>query len=389
MKKEEPRQKGSALLLAMAATILLFIIGFGFLLQTQHDKRIVSNLDDWASLDRGVEAVIEQINKVLVEDLFDEDDNLLGGDGTDDSAEAYDYPGDNDPWLATLEPEKDGSGDFYWRQITDLYGTKVDSFDERPSTWAAARRYYSPEDRDNFNQWDSGQAASDPFLLEWGGSKVRQLRIRIVGEEEGTETVLDSDKGGDWDPLTGDPEDVWLWGAQADADGDGVADSRWVRIPNLSGPAGQNVYTAVRIIDNCGMINVNTAYRNPAAPPPAVATTGKWDGSRLSHVNLAGIRAVGDVSVSVTEVQLEKYGEVKNVPGSPDYLDPDKYDNDEKYDDDVSRRFLNPAVVTDSGDVYSYAPFDIGDELELRNRYFLSSPVRHRLGSSFFILLIL
>src|SRR5690606_17856693 len=42
------------------------------------------------------------------------------------------------------------------------------------------------------------------------------------------------------------------FGGLADADGDGVADSRWVEIPNMRSSTGEQVYTAVRVIDNGG-----------------------------------------------------------------------------------------------------------------------------------------
>ena len=46
------------------------------------------------------------------------------------------------------------------------------------------------------------------------------------------------------------------YGGPADADGDGITDSRWVRIPNMT-IKGNDIYTAVRIIDNGAMITVN------------------------------------------------------------------------------------------------------------------------------------
>jgi len=66
--------------------------------------------------------------------------------------------------------------------------------------------------------------------------------------------VKDSDPAVDGDP--------------ADADGDGVADSLWVELPDMTSSKGKPVYAAVRIIDNSAMLNVNTGFQfDPAAGP--------------------------------------------------------------------------------------------------------------------------
>ncbi|MCK5269167.1 MAG: hypothetical protein KAJ46_00225, partial [Sedimentisphaerales bacterium] len=294
--------------------------------------------------------------------------------------EYYDYPGPDDPWLASLEPmflwdngtPTDDTDDWYaWRHISDIYDN---NFGVNPSA-----QYFDPDDETNTSQWDSTSPLALWFWVRSTfGTPLQSVFTvaRIAGDKDGTECIKDHAD-------TSTEPDIWLWGARADADGDGVADSRWVKVPNLTGPRGQNVYTAVRIIDNGGMININTAYRYPDPTDPDFPVTAGnpvWDGSRLSHVNLEGIRASDDEDVSVTVFQAERYGTVKAAPDSENYHNINHYDNDIKYDDDVSRRLLNPATVTVSNIDYHYAPFDMGDELELRNRYFLSSSVVNRFG---------
>jgi len=153
----------------------------------------------------------------------------------------------------------------------------------------------------------------------------------------------------------------------ADADGDGVTDSLFVQLP-ISSSKGRPIFAAVRIIDNCGMININTAYRDPTG------AAGDWDGSLLTHVNLDtdmihndyqdgsyyGFMADGDDLAGLTTAQLhgERCGGVLV--------------QDPIYHDEVATRLLNPVV--------DYVPFDIGDELEFRNRFFLFSPVVTRSG---------
>ena len=156
----------------------------------------------------------------------------------------------------------------------------------------------------------------------------------------------------------------------ADADGDGVTDSIWVPLP-VTSSKGRPIFAAVRIIDNCGMININTAYRDPTDPCNPGAN---WDGSLLTHINLDTDRIhnfyafdsyYGFVSftdsgnlLSTAQLHQARCGGV---------LVPDPI-----YHDDVAARLLNPE--------FGYVPFDIGDELEFRNRFFLFSPTLTRSG---------
>ena len=94
-------QKGSALILAMVTTMLLFIIGITFLVNVRQEQDSVSNVTDSAGLDNAVDAVVNEISLVLAEDIYGADDLPLNDDGSD---EAYDYPGGDDLWLASLEP---------------------------------------------------------------------------------------------------------------------------------------------------------------------------------------------------------------------------------------------------------------------------------------------
>jgi len=171
-----------------------------------------------------------------------------------------------------------------------------------------------------------------------------------------------------------DVNDSLFEGIPADADGDGVEDSRWVRLP-ITSSRGRPIFAAVRIIDNCGMININTAYRDPTGSLDPCDWP-DWDGSLLTHINLEtdmihnspipnsyrGFIADGDVSDGriAYHLQVERCGRV--VPPASDIA----------YHNYVALRLLNP--------ILGYTPFDIGDELELRNRFFLSSPVINRFG---------
>jgi len=380
-------RRGSAILTAILLTVLLFIFGFGFLITSRSQREVVSSVDTYNALDASIRAVIDQINMVLITDLFGNNDKKLlnATSAAPDSDEYWDYPkhtitlganlfedqtidagGDDilgtaddglpyfgkmdDAWLADLEPSivpvefQPASNPTHianvagFAHISDIYGRLAylfqDSYDF-VTTHAL-----------KINYWDS-YSIGDRISF-------RNLRASIVNPA---------------DPIR-------IEGDRADADGDGVADSRWVIVPDIVGPQGQEIYTAVRIIDNCAMLNINTAYRDPTG----LATPGPWDGSRLAHINLEGIRYTSEL-VGVADFQKERFGTVANITGSPSFLDyPNDYDNDVKYDDDVAQRVLNPAIVNISGVDYYFSPFDISDELELRNRFFLTSPVNCRFG---------
>ncbi|MBN1765616.1 MAG: hypothetical protein JW860_10190 [Sedimentisphaerales bacterium] len=373
-------RRGSALLLAMVLTIILFIMGMSFVSTTQVERTIVSGVQERTSVDIGVEAIIAQIDRVLVEDLtgiYGDKEMILDADlENPDTNEYWDYPCHrldpgtdlvwgtaddeynnaitgtlDDPWLACLEPrmiDMDEDGMFNddnvygFAHITDLYVSN-------PSSSLANAFAQEIEDRD--------------------GDRVsfRNLRATIIDPDE----PIFNESGGD----------------KADADGDGVADSRWVVVPDITGPQGQTIYTAVRIIDNCAMINLNTAYRNPEDPDfGATSGSPQWDGTQLSHINLIDIMSksgpLPERKTRFARLQDARLGFWKDktikryYKGNLDFVDTDTYENDTKYESDVALRLLNPAIVTGGKiDIY-FAPFDIQDELELRNRFFLSTSTR-------------
>ena len=346
-------RRGSALLLALVLTIALFIMGLVFVSTTQIQKETVSRVDELQTLDTAVDTVIGRINNVLVGDLLGGDSDMLNNDASD---EYYDYPGPDDPWLASLEPSyvllPGGTDLYYWKHITDLY---QDVYGGNAFGLPTTDVWFSPESRDLADawQWDATAEASWPYRIDLSN---QWNAARISGEEEGTEVIRTA---GAWDI----PDDIWLWGAQADADGDGVADSRWVKVPNLTGPRGQNVYTAVRIIDNGGMININTANKFDSSGS---------DGSRLTDINLLNVTKEGSSPPTEAErnVAVDYLNDVRcGGDGTGTGLNPTDYN------DKVAVRLQNPDPTL----VPSVLPFDISDELELRNRGFIDSHTMSRL----------
>ncbi len=277
---------GSALILAVVLTSLLAIVGTIFLMAARVDKIATSAISENKELNFAVEAVLAKISRELALDV--------PGNG----AEYYDYPGDNDKWLASLEPYKD-SNDYRWRQISDVTGY---------------------------------------INREWGDSSREDVPAEIIEDRK----RIDLKNNGD------------LEEQPADADGDGVADSKWVELDGTTSGKGKPIYAAIRVIDNGGMINVNTAYE---FDPNGAPSRDRIDGSSLSQINLAALRR-GATPFS----NLHRMREGRETWDLARYMD------------DVVWRIEKPDGL--------WTPFDISDELKLRNRYIISkTSIKTRIGN--------
>jgi hypothetical protein len=192
----------------------------------------------------------------------------------------YDYPDEYDKWLACLEPFDD-SGACKWQQISDVY--------------------------DKLNLGRRPQVA------------------RIIPEYQ-------------------DLSEVELRRIPADADGDGVSDSMWVKVDDMSSSKGKDIYAAIRIIDNGAMINLNTVFANPVGPD-------ERKGDILTDIYIDGLVKTGSNSIA-------KF--IENRSGNSTITD----DMARQYHTEVSRRVENPDLVNPP-----YTLYDITDELSLRNRF--------------------
>jgi len=289
-------ENGSALILVVVLTSLLAIVGVMFVMVARVDRIATSAISENKELNSAVEAVIARISQELVLDV----------PGVAGQPDYYDYPDGENAWLASLEPHKDGT-DYKWRQISDVTGFLADNnydtddVDVKPvglNTLKYVREY--PEIRVN----------SDGRFLDKNGN--------IANE-----------------------------GLSGDADGDGVADSKWIELDDITSNKGKPIYAAIRVIDNGGMLNVNTARQfNPNS-----AVKNEIDGSSQTQIDLF---ALSERSVSNTITDLDDMRR-----GSETW-------NLDNYIEDVVWRYYQPAEGT------KYTPFDISDELELRNRYTLN-----------------
>ena len=148
---------------------------------------------------------------------------------------------------------------------------------------------------------------------------------------------------------------------KADADGDGVADSRWVVIPDVNSSKGRPIYAAIRVIDNGGMMNVNTAYKfDPNGP------RGVIDGSSQLQINLMALaNRPGRPITPPGKDEVALLAERADYRFGNNKADLPKYETDlAAYEPDVIWRYGSP--------VGAYTPFDVGDELELRYRFLVN-----------------
>jgi hypothetical protein len=221
--------------------------------------------------------------------------------GIGQNQEYYDFPDANNAWLASSEPYRvqvgtDAAGkptyEYYWRQISNLAGQST--------------------------------------------AGTRDVHIRLVGERE---------------PIRLDDPN-----ANADADGEGVADARWLEVPGVRSGKGKPLYVAVRVLDNGGMLNVNTGYKFDAA----AGDPSKIDGSSQLQVNVLALAAPpGTTPAAGKDADLLKARAINKTVTDL-----------QAYERQVLWRYPDQVLVPDPCD--PYLPFDLSDELELRYRDLLN-----------------
>jgi hypothetical protein len=142
----------------------------------------------------------------------------------------------------------------------------------------------------------------------------------------------------------------------ADADGDGVADSIWIKLDGISSSQGKPIYAAVRVIDNGAMLNINTGFKcDPCAPDVVITDIDGKKQTQISIINLAGW--AGDPPTLIDE-------EILLLERANDGLGVDPYD---------LQAYLWNCIWNYSEPNGPYTPFDMSDELEMRYRYLLNN----------------
>jgi hypothetical protein len=350
---------GSALILAVVLTSLLAVVGVLFVMTRRVDMVATSAISVDRDLNLAVDSVVARIEEELARDvdfvgedlnhngildIVPPDDEDLNGNGVLDLAEYYDYPDERrrvagadgilnnqddriigDPWLASLEPyDTDnvlGSAyDYRWPRITDLYETEL-------ATGEVVGLLESFE----LDNWQDKTSFKDSV-------GAGALRPQIINP---TEPVIGIELA------NGSAEREY--GGPADADGDGVADSRWIRLPAMTASKGQPVYAAIRIIDNGGMVNVNTVY-----------------------ADLGGVdQRSGDM---LTDIYINDFGGLNGLIKSGNDSEMQFLENRDSnvidartYYEQVAQRTGGPELSRH----HVYTLYDMTEELSLRNRFIL------------------
>jgi len=288
----EPRRNGSALILAVVLTTLLATIGVLFVLLSRLDKMAASAASQNREINSAVETVVAKIKQELVSDV----PGVAG--------EYYDYPGLEDRWLASLEPNDKQM----WPQISDL------SYNHRLGLYS------------------------------------RNMLIGVIPDYQDPTKVNDSNG------YTGSTNDLY----PADADGDGVADSMWVKVDGITSSKGRPIYAAIRIIDNGGTLNVNTAFKfNPA--DPCFSSIDYIDGHSQLQINLMALAGRPPLPLWLVGIPY--------TPQEENLLLSER----DRCGIGAGLNDYENFVIWSYGELAkSYTPFDISDELELRYRFLLN-----------------
>ncbi len=320
--KQPKNQKASALIIVIVLISMLSIVGITLVLISHAGSIGTESMSRARIMNAAVSHIVDRIGDVIAEDVY--------------NSENYDFPGDDDKWLASLEPYVDFSmpqndpNRFIWSQISDSLGQL---------------------NRENIRVKD---VHVDPTGLSDSNGKretIDEYQEIFVAETDGAGyTKGDLLKGKR--SLVGTYEGQW-----ADADGDGVADSKWFVVPNVKTASGENYYAAVRIIDNSGMINVNTAYKDARRVNYPAASDYLFYGDSQLSVNLEGL--LNFPSDNIEDVFDERRAG----------------DNWEDYKKNVVDRLSNPDKNKD------YPIFGTPDEISLRDRFCINPGYNSRVES--------
>jgi len=289
------RNSGSALILTVVLTSLLAIVGVLFVMVSRVDRMATSAIAENKALNLAVDTVVATISRELVMDV----------------------PGMTDPNSIAADPNA------VLAQIEEYY-----DYPDVNNLWLASLEPYESGGNYYWRQISHLYYTSDPNL---------GLQAEIIPDYQ-------------------DPAIIGQ-GVMADADGDGIADSIWVILPNISSGKGKPIYVAIRIIDNGAMLNANTAYKFDISDPNAPIRD--VDGSKQTQISfLAMAGRPGSPPTSAEETSL-----LRARANSGNGIDPF---NIPAYERNVIWQYGEPNAP--------YTPFDMSDELEFRYRFLLNHP---------------
>lgn len=312
-RRENFRESGSALILALVTIVMLVMLGAAYLQVARTDRRTAAAVD--TRTNQSDASILRYIGQILagdlpegidgtgpeafdvawsnpaepwtVPDIFaptvvpgpvpiltngdqpareprantalpDRTTNYVAGPGAVYQAQGGDR---DDPYLGSTEPDFSG-GTPYWPHVTNLLGVFL----------------------------DLGDIAATNDTVPGG---VRPLPAQYLATAQGTAgwtptaNQLRSDVAYTVPAIQMGTIPLAAAGLYADADGDDIADSRWTWAP-LPSDGGQVFVMAVRIVDNSALLNVNAlSYQRPSGDAPRWL----WPGELDLDTALEGIKA--------------------------------------------------------------------------------------------------
>ena len=340
-------RRGNALMMAVTMTALLAIIGSSFVMVTRLQRQTVRSFVSTQALDEAQEYVIAEIQRVLADDV------------------AYSAPVDR------LRPQlPDGSVNPLYEPY-DWAGWVDQNSDAQPQPAETPDAWLAPVEPTPSGRWsvlsDLSQTLGIPTGATYAAWRAAHTNVAAAV----------------WNAYA--PAGV---GGPADADGDGITDSAWRPLDELE---SRQVWAAIRIIDNCGMLNVNTAWDavpatlNANSPPPLVPDTFGVVNSQfnirsiLQLANFGGGPPPSGWSPAESPRRLHRALLADRMPG----LELADETAGEAGMMAYAQQMVAYADAVRSLDhrfpPVGYRFFGIEEELELRHGFCLNSPVRSRL----------
>lgn len=204
------------MILAVSAVLILLLIGLGYLSAAQLSRMGSAGVTRSGNTDSAVDETVDLIGRMIA-------NNTRAYTGSVTAADRAGYYATNPnplyyPWLASTEPTDDDGASG---------GMNTGQTDGEWRVWKQITRLLEPSTTNTFLPYVTSNLASV-------GAGQTDINARRVGAP------------------------YWSDGTFVDADGDGVLDSKWTRLP-IPGSDGMVWIAAVRIVDESGRVNANVA----------------------------------------------------------------------------------------------------------------------------------
>ncbi|MEO1235292.1 MAG: hypothetical protein AAFX76_00745 [Planctomycetota bacterium] len=326
MAQGDARRGGSAIVLAIVTIVMMCMLGAAYLQMARIDRRTAAAVDTRTNLDEA--SILRYIGQVLAGDV---------PRGTASTApEVYDYPWSDAAGVLAVDdvfspivipgPAPNfNNGDLPTREprlssgLNDAAGNQRAQISDRDDAWLASTEPdpttllwpHITNLRGVFLDLDPTAFVADP--ADPTGPAVFPLQYLSTADNN----VDSGDTGALTAVATANPAvDAFKF---ADADGDGIYDSRWTWAP-LPSDDGLAFVMAVRIIDNSSLLDLNTwAYDrvNQAASPNDNSPRWLWPGELDLESSLAMVQnRAGVGAVTAQDVLTNGAPTGRNLPGA-------------------------------------------------------------------------